>query len=185
MSEDESNGLSIQELLNQEYNLKKRLREPNDGIVSIGSGEFRIAKSSEIPGKEFPLSKFLSEKGFNIVVNEKDKHPIDRVFIRTETGNIYGFRHSDKGAEIINAGNGDIVPIIMTNSPLTIRVGEEFRYLNELNSFPLHTSKVVEIVAVTKKIQGKTDTEIYNMGEGRETTILKDFRQLLKVAVKK
>lgn len=192
MSEGENN-LSTQELINQNYIFKKRYRKPYNDIVSVGSGEYRIGKSTEVVGKEFPLSRFLTQKELNIVIGEKEKYPIDKVFIRTETGNIYSIRKNN-GGEIISAREGTIAPILnvlvpMTNEPLVIRVGENFNYFvqpeKDIKSYlPCYTSKVVEIVAVSGKIQ-KSDTEIHSMGKGKETSIVSDFRALTNTPLKK
>ena len=191
MSEGENN-LSTQELINQTYLLNRRYRSKNlnHGIVSVGSGEYRIGKSTEVVGSEFPLSDFLIKKELNIMTDEKERYPIDRVFFRTETGNIYSIRKNN-GGEIVSAREGEkstvsILNVLVPtkNEPLVIRVGESFNYSIQPEKdirryLPCHTSRVVEIVTVSGKIQ-KSDTEIHNMGKGKETSIVSDFRELMK-----
>jgi hypothetical protein len=176
MSETSNNEMPKQEFLNP-------IKTDYSGIVY--TGDRSIARGTNIAGEELPLSKFLSEKGLNIAEND-EKYPIDRVYFKTETGNVYGFRRTDKGGEIINAKEGIITSIITEerkNNPLIIKIGESFCYQQSEGDFPLHTSKVTEVVAISKII--KSDTEVQNMAKGKETSILNDFRNLIKESKQK
>lgn len=152
------------------------------GLVYLG--DRNIAWGSSKTGATFNLSDFLRGKGVEIKVDD-DKFPVKWVYLRTESGNIYAIRNIDDKREILDARTGDVSPIagidLRANDPLLIRVGEEFQYQispEGENPMFLHTSKVVEIVARSEAV--KSDTEVQNMAQGRESTILKDFEALRK-----
>jgi hypothetical protein len=145
----------------------------------------RIAVGSNVPGKELPLEKLLHGDTLHMKYGD-EKIPVSRVFLKTETGNIYGIRYSkENGGEIINAKNDITTPFenynIRNGEQLKIKIGEPFHYQAKSDDavpqyYDYHSSKVVEILTISD--EKKSDTIISNMSQGYESSIPTDFKRL-------
>lgn len=150
--------------------------EPYSGFVYLG-GLRRVAMGSNTIGEGLDLSVFLSG-GKSSIVKGREVFPIEKIYLRTESDNVYCLRYNPKKqtGEIMNGKTGEETPIRVTtgqdNHSLTIKIGEAFKYRN------LETTGITEYVAV-----GSTpieDTEVYNLSPGIESSIVKDFKNLLE-----
>jgi len=158
---------------------KDTLTKKNYYTSMIYTDDNRVAKASNTPGTELPIKNFIDGKGMSIN-NGEEKYPVDRIYFKTETGNIYGIKYSEENkGEIINARH-DITSTIAnrdprTEGPIKFVVGEEFHYKDQWGS-SLHTTKIVEVLT-TSNIQ-KSNTELWNMSKGKRSSILQDFKDL-------
>ena len=153
---------------NQEphHEIKTKLETDYTGLVNLG--DRTIAWGSNTLGAELDVSSLLNGTGVSIR-RENTDYSVYRIYARTETGNIYGFRLTNNGGQMINATTGQEELVVSSS---TLRVGEPFTY-NKGGT----TTTITEIVAASKIT--KSDTEISNMAAGKESTIAQNFKTLL------
>lgn len=159
--------------------------EPYHGIVELGDRK-NVASGSGIEGEKFPLRGFVEGSqriGKGSKLPNEEGYLVHRVYIRTESGNIYAMRVGSDGAEYRNGKTGETGSL---TGDETVEIGASLSFGDGRK-----TTKVVEMVAVSEDLESKTslanasqrddylDPQVVSYkNEHRTSTIVGDFEKM-------
>ncbi|HPJ17462.1 MAG TPA: hypothetical protein PK639_04555 [Candidatus Woesebacteria bacterium] len=143
---------------------------PYDGFVDVGNG--KLARGTNLDDKkQFIKSMFIDNGQLDAKFGDGGRHKVTRIYLRTDSDNVYQIQNKNGEVKIINGRNGHVHEVLpvhpKTKEDSYLRVGESFFYEGG------NTATVVEFVYVSDDQPGAPV-----QANIARSTIVEDFDKL-------